>query len=297
MHQAIEEMKRRLLLLLGDELTAFYLYGSVVLGDFKPGWSDIDMLCFTKEPVGEAQALALVNLRQTMLAEEPQNPYYRLFEGAIVSLKEFCSEKYTRVVYWGTSGQRVTDGYCFDAFSRYELLHDGLLVCGTDVRGVLEAPDDSQLKEAVAEHLRTIRRYAVQTNDSLYACGWCWTSHGDCIRCGLAASSPRRRRVNGRWRRDCAPCGRKCCEPFRSGRRPHVIGTTRERRRGFRRWGPPCSASPTCWNRSWQGAPGERNRLPRRTGDASGQPRRASAFFLHFCKLGNRAAVYVKMVV
>ena len=172
MHQAIEEMKRRLLLLLGDELTAFYLYGSVVLGDFKPGWSDIDMLCFTKEPVGEAQALALVNLRQTMLAEEPQNPSYRLFEGAIVSLKEFCSEKYTRVVYWGTSGQRVTDGYCFDAFSRYELLHDGLLVCGTDVRDVLEAPGDSQLKEAVAEHLRTIRRYAVQTNDSLYACGW-----------------------------------------------------------------------------------------------------------------------------
>lgn len=172
MRQAIEEMKRRLLAILGEELTALYLYGSVALGDFKPGWSDIDMLCFTKEPVGEEAAKTLVNLRQTMLSEEPQNPYYRLFEGAVVSLREFCSGAYTRVVYWGTSGQRVTDTYCFDAFSRYELLHDGLLVCGTDVRGALEAPDFAQLKDAVRQHLGTIRRYAVRTDDSLYACGW-----------------------------------------------------------------------------------------------------------------------------
>lgn len=39
-----------------NEEPTFVLYGSAVLGDFRPGWSDIDMLCIVKQPLSSEQA-------------------------------------------------------------------------------------------------------------------------------------------------------------------------------------------------------------------------------------------------
>ena len=86
---------------------SIYLYGSVVLGDFKSGWSDIDILVLTKKPITEEQANRLVNLRRVMLAEESDNPYYRSFEGEMLTLDAFIGKMPDRVVYWGTGGQRI----------------------------------------------------------------------------------------------------------------------------------------------------------------------------------------------
>ncbi len=151
---------------------SIYLYGSVVLDDFKPGWSDIDILVLTKKTITEEQADRLVNLRQELSAEEPDNPYYLLFEGGMLTLDAFINKTPDRVVYWGTSGQRITDNYYFDSFSRKILLKNGRLLYGEEVRDKLTAPTFDELKKNIEKHLDSIRKYERLSGKSLYSFGW-----------------------------------------------------------------------------------------------------------------------------
>ena len=99
-----------------------------MLNDFKLGWSDIDILVLTEKPITEEQAKSLVGLRQAMLVDEPDNPYYRSFEGGMLTLDALLSKKTDRVVYWGTSGERITDSYAFDSFGMAELVESSILL-------------------------------------------------------------------------------------------------------------------------------------------------------------------------
>ncbi len=148
-----------------------WLYGSVVLNDFQPGWSDIDFVALVDGPISESQAEKLLMLRQDMRRAEPDNPYYRSFEGVIAGLNEYRCQSFQRLVYWGTSGQRVTDRYTPDAFSLFELAKYGMPVYGNKA-WILPAPGRKELVSAVRGHYDAIRKYAVQTNESLYSCGW-----------------------------------------------------------------------------------------------------------------------------
>lgn len=172
MNRSIDVMVKSISAILGDNIVCIYLYGSVVMDDFKLGWSDIDILCLTKEAISDYEAEQLVDLRQNLLKVEEANPFYRSFEGAIVSIDEFKKKQYTRVVYWGTSGQRITDKYYFDVFSLYELIKYGQLILGNDIRNELVLPTNEELKDGVQQHYQTIRKYAVETGESLYSCGW-----------------------------------------------------------------------------------------------------------------------------
>ena len=53
---------------------SIYLYGSAAMGDFRPGWSDLDILVLTRETITPEQAGRLLFLRQEMLEKEPENP-------------------------------------------------------------------------------------------------------------------------------------------------------------------------------------------------------------------------------
>lgn len=53
MNRSIDVMAKKLYAILGDNMVCIYLYGSVALEDFKLGWSDIDILCLTKEVVSD----------------------------------------------------------------------------------------------------------------------------------------------------------------------------------------------------------------------------------------------------
>lgn len=172
MKSSIDKMVRRISDILGSCAPAIYLYGSVALGDFKLGWSDIDILVLTQKPISEDQANQLVHLRQMMLAEEPGNPYYRSFEGGMLTINAFLSGGPDRVVYWGTSGERITTRYVFDSFNMSELLESGILLYGEDVRERFTRPTYSDLKEDVRRHYETIRQYAGKTGRELYSYGW-----------------------------------------------------------------------------------------------------------------------------
>lgn len=157
--------------ILGNKLLSVYLYGSVTLQDYKDGWSDIDMICFSSEKLTPCEADQLLTLRQSLVASEG-TPVFRKIEGAVVCLDEFLADRYSKLVYWGTSGQRVTERYSFDVFSMFELMKYGKLIFGLDIRDRFTLPSYSDMAAGVKRHYDTIRQYARTTNESVYSCGW-----------------------------------------------------------------------------------------------------------------------------
>lgn len=172
MEHAIRRMTAAIDAALDHGLHSLWLYGSVVLDDFRLGWSDIDFIAFAAKPITENQVQRLLILRQDLSARYPGNPYYRCFEGVIVSLSEYRADQYTRLVYWGTSGQRVTARWKLDVFSRTELAKYGRLIYGEREEDLFSTPAQEELVEGVRRHYEGIRQCAVQTDDSLYSCGW-----------------------------------------------------------------------------------------------------------------------------
>ena len=158
--------------ILYNNYPSIYLYGSIALDDFKFGWSDIDILVLTRKTIAEEQENRLVNLREELHAEEPDTLYYRSFEGGMLTLDAFINKTTDRVVYWGSSGQRIADNYHFDSFSKKNLLEIGRLLCGEDVRDKLTVPTLTELKKDIENHLDSIRKYAHLSGKSLYSFGW-----------------------------------------------------------------------------------------------------------------------------
>ena len=150
---------------------SIYLYGSVTAEDFRPGWSDIDLLVLTQEPISETQADLLLTLRQQLAQRDPDTPYYRAFEGGMLDLGSFLTNESTRVVYWGTTGERIKERHDFSAFDRASLLQNGQLLLGKDVRRHFEMPEYPEIATAVISHAVSIRQHGKGAR-SLYAYGW-----------------------------------------------------------------------------------------------------------------------------
>lgn len=157
---------------LGGKMHSLWLYGSVTMDDFHLGWSDIDFIALANGEIFEEAAQSLLILRQELVGKEPENPYYRLFEGVIVNICEYRRGEYKRLVYWGTSGQRITDRCEIDPFARYELAKFGKCVYGAADPSLFTLPDRAELVSAVRRHYEGIREYARVTDEKLYSCGW-----------------------------------------------------------------------------------------------------------------------------
>ena len=154
--------------ILADNEPSIYLYGSCTQDDFRPGWSDIDLLALTPEPLRRPQAERLLTLRQELGS---QALHVRTCEGAILPLATLTGGGPGEAVYWGTSGQRLTDAYQPDCFCLWQLHHSGRLLHGPEVRPLLPKPSPEALRQGVARHLRTILDHG-HGGRSLYAFGW-----------------------------------------------------------------------------------------------------------------------------
>ena len=157
--------------ILAEAQPSIYLYGSVAAGDYRPGWSDVDLLVLTQSPITEPQANALLHLRQLLCQRDPATPHYRLFEGSMLDLGSFLTGEETRVVYWGTTGERIKTRHAFSSFDRLSLLRTGQLLLGRDVRRHMETPTYDEVLSDIRAHLRTIREHGRGARN-LYAYGW-----------------------------------------------------------------------------------------------------------------------------
>jgi predicted nucleotidyltransferase len=144
-NESIEKIKTEIISILEDNKPTIYLFGSIALNDFKLGWSDIDILVLTDSEITEQQAETLVGLRQALAERYPNNHYFRLFEGGMLSIDAFLHNKKERTVYWGMSGQRITDSYEMDSFGMAELHDSGILLYGKDIRSNMTYPAYSQM--------------------------------------------------------------------------------------------------------------------------------------------------------
>ena len=144
--QALALLARGLQDRLGDHFLSLYLYGSAAMEDFRPGWSDLDLLCLTRAPLSPAQADALLPLRQSLAEAAPAVPFLRRAEGAVLSLAECRSCRCVRAVVWGSRGERLSDGWLPDAFTLLSLHQCGCLLAGKEVRASLPRPDASLLR-------------------------------------------------------------------------------------------------------------------------------------------------------
>lgn len=172
MNEAIHRMTDKIVSIMDGKVNSIWIYGSVVLNDFQLGWSDIDFIALTESEITEKQAKELLTLRQSMLNDEPDNQYYRSFEGIIADIDEYSTGNYTRLVYWGTSGQRITDSCSRDVFSSFQLSRYGRIVYGNADRSIFREPSRQEMVDAVKGHYETIRKYAQETDEQLYSCGW-----------------------------------------------------------------------------------------------------------------------------
>lgn len=171
MQEALTLMTAAIADVLHKNEPSIYLYGSCVMEDFRPGWSDIDLLVLTKHPITHPQAERLLMLRQALPLLHPGVCHSRAFEGCMLSIDSFTKHAPGIVVYWGTSGQRITDRCPPDAFSLWELQHAGRLLHGMEVRELLPHPTPSDLHHAVAQHLRAILCHGRGAR-SIYTFGW-----------------------------------------------------------------------------------------------------------------------------
>ena len=110
-------------------------------------------------------------LRQQLAQRDPDTPYYRAFEGGMLDLGSFLTNESTRVVYWGTTGERIKERHDFSAFHRASLLQNGQLLLGKDVRRHFEMPEYPEIATAVISHAVSIRQHGKGAR-SLYAYGW-----------------------------------------------------------------------------------------------------------------------------
>lgn len=134
-----------------------YLHGSLAGSDFKPGWSDVDLLCVTEKTIPEDIAQTLVHLRNSMRMDYSEGENFRIYEGVFLSKEGFLYGKRDCVVLWGDLSDRITSLYVADVFMILDLLDNGILICGEDIRPSIERPSHRRIATAIKRQLSGIR--------------------------------------------------------------------------------------------------------------------------------------------
>ncbi len=172
MEKSIKIMVDSIEKILSNNSPSIYLYGSVVLEDFRIGWSDIDILCITQTDITIEQTNGLLTLRQELQKLDKSNPYYSIFEGAILSKDSILNDRPSQIIYWGTGKEAIEKHYKIDSFSLLEIINNGKLLYGNDIRNQFQKPTYKDLYSDIKLHYETIRKFAKNTNRSIYSFGW-----------------------------------------------------------------------------------------------------------------------------
>jgi hypothetical protein len=150
---------------LRDNLAGVYLRGSLVLGDFIPDTSDLDVLAVTERPVDDAEFAALAALH-THLTALP-NPYANRMEIAYIdraALKRFAPGRrhaslgQGEVLAWSEHRSNWI-------VERWTVREHGVVLLGPDPRALIDPISSDELRIAVRARLRDWADWADQPDD------------------------------------------------------------------------------------------------------------------------------------
>jgi hypothetical protein len=150
---------------LGDNLVGVYLRGSLVLGDFIPATSDVDVLAVTERPVNDAEFATLAALH-AQLAVLP-NPYANRME--IAYIDRAALKRFEAGLRHPTLGQGEAlawsehrDNWILE---RWTVREHGVALLGPDPRPLIDPISTDELRAAVRARLRDWADWAAQPDD------------------------------------------------------------------------------------------------------------------------------------
>lgn len=152
----LQDFLVRIQAILKEKLVGFYLYGSLSLGDFDPGSSDIDFLIVTRE---ELSGKVLDELREmhSRIAMS-KNPYAQRLEGSYIScaaLQRYDPDDASHPTIGMDWEFQVAKHGSNWILERHIVRERGVIVWGPSPRTFIDPISPHELRTAVYEHLRT----------------------------------------------------------------------------------------------------------------------------------------------
>ncbi len=141
--------------ILGDRFTGLYLYGSLALGDFDPGKSDIDFLVVTTDELPETMVAALAAMHERLAASGLKLAME--LEGSYIprrSLRHYDPTN-THHPYIDRGGGRlaITQHDTVWVIQCYVLREHGVVVAGPDIQSLIDPISPDELQWAVRDML------------------------------------------------------------------------------------------------------------------------------------------------
>ena len=156
--------------ILGEKTGMICLFGSVAYEDLSPNYGDLDFHCLLNAPLTQEEIQQLFEYRKELKASS--NIYSQMLEGEFAPVTLCEGDAKESVAYWGTSREKVADKITVRSFSLMGLIKKGIVIYGCDWRDRYQYPSEEEMIADVHNMIKTVRTYAVNTNDNIHAIDW-----------------------------------------------------------------------------------------------------------------------------
>jgi predicted nucleotidyltransferase len=162
----LQVMLRDVQAILGPQLVAFYLYGSLSSGDFDPASSDIDFLIVTAEELSEAAMERLRAMHADIVASGM--PYASRLEGSYIpraALRRYDPQNARHPTIGGDWPFHVGwHGYSW-VIERYIVREHGVVVWGPPPSTLIDPVSPQELRAAVCTQIQEFWRARLDSGD------------------------------------------------------------------------------------------------------------------------------------
>ncbi len=153
-------------------LVSVLLHGSILFDDLAPGYGDLDFIAVTSDELTEEDCAALIAARRPFRAGA-QGVYGLMLEGAFFSRRMLDPEEKGRMLWWGTSGERLKDTNSLGWFCLHLLREKGLVLWGEDLRPHLPPAPPEALRHETHLNCRDVKEHG--RGGSLHSVDWLLT--------------------------------------------------------------------------------------------------------------------------
>ena len=137
--------------ILGDQFTGLYLYGSLAIGDFDPGKSDIDFLVVTTDALPDEKVAALAAMHARLAASDSK--WATELEGSYIprrSLRHYdATDTHHPHIDRGRGTLAIEQHDTDWVIQRHVLRNQGVVVAGPDPHSLIDPIPADDLRQAV----------------------------------------------------------------------------------------------------------------------------------------------------